>query len=172
MRTLVLFMLSVPVFSALADLPKDMPQRKHGLWDITMEHQGGHKMTMQTCVGPGTDSVNYQAGEKMSQKHCSKNTVTRQGGKIVAESVCRHGGSTIITRAVFTGDFGSGYRADIHSRYEPPMAGLKESKQAISARWTGPCKPGQKPGDTSMPGMGGRGPVNINMKDMMERMRR
>ncbi|MEK7734783.1 MAG: DUF3617 family protein, partial [Pseudomonadota bacterium] len=131
MRTLILFMLSVLALPALADLPKDMPQRKHGLWDITMEHHDGRKMTMQHCVGAGTDGVAYQAGQKMSQKHCSKNTMSREAGKIVAESVCKFGGTTTTTRSVFSGDFGSNYRGDIHTRYDPPMMGMREAKQAI-----------------------------------------
>ena len=172
MRTLILFLFTALALPALAELPKDMPKRKHGLWDITMEHHDGRKMTMQHCIGPGTDSVNYQAGQKMQQKHCSKNSVSREGGKIVAESVCKFGGTTTTTRAVFSGDYSSNYRGEIHTRYEPAMMGMREAKQAIAARWTGACKPGQKPGDVSMPGMDGRGPVNINMKDMMDRLRR
>jgi len=36
----------------------------------------------------------------------------------------------------------------------------------IDAKWLGPCKPGQKPGDISMPGM----PEGINMDDLMKKM--
>ena len=53
------------------------------------------------------------------------------------------------------------------------MQGMSESNMTQEARWLGPCKAGQKPGDVIMPGMGG---VNINdmMKDpkMQEMMRK
>ena len=35
------------------------------------------------------------------------------------------------------------------------------------ARWLGPCKPGQKPGDVIMPNMGGAG-GSINVNEMMK----
>jgi hypothetical protein len=48
--------------------------------------------------------------------------------------------------------------------------------QKVDARWIGPCKPGQKPGDVAVEGMGG---MNMNevmnadprqMKEMMQKM--
>ncbi|HEY7219560.1 MAG TPA: hypothetical protein VH985_14340, partial [Candidatus Binatia bacterium] len=66
--------------------------------------------------------------------------------------------------AVFTGRFDSSYKADIKSSYEPPMAGMKESSSMIEAKWLGPCKAGQKPGDIVMPGM-----PNINIDEMKKR---
>jgi len=38
---------------------------------------------------------------------------------------------------------------------------MKESSSVIEAKWLGPCKAGQKPGDIVMPGM-----PNINMDAM------
>jgi hypothetical protein len=69
--------------------------------------------------------------------------------------------STATTRAVFTGQFDSAYKADIKSTYEPPMSGMKESSSVIEAKWLGPCKAGRKSGDIVMPGM-----PNINMDAM------
>jgi hypothetical protein len=74
-------------------------------------------------------------------------------------------GTTTTTRGVFTGQFDSSYKGDIKSTYEPPLHGMKESASMIEAKWVGACKPGQKPGDISMPGM-----PNINMNDMMKNM--
>src|SRR5262249_1850753 len=47
----------------------------------------------------------------------------------------------------FTGSFDSAYRVETTSTYEPPMAGVKEGSAIIEARWLGPCKADQKPGD-------------------------
>jgi hypothetical protein len=182
MRLLIpAILLSMAGTANAADVPKDAPQRKHGLWEMTIEHQGGHKITMKTCVGPGFDSVSQRqdgpGGPRMQrqQGNCSKNTVSRQAGKVVIDSVCQHGGTTATTHAEFTGDFNSEYRADIHTRFDPPMRGMKEARQVMAMRWLGACKPGQRPGDVEMqlPGMEGRGgPGGFNMKDMMERMKR
>ena len=69
------------------------------------------------------------------------------------------------TRAVFTGQFDTAYKADIKSTYEPPLQGMKESTSVLDAKWLGACKPGQKAGDISMPGM-----PNMNMNDMMKKL--
>ena len=49
----------------------------------------------------------------------------------------------------------------------------ERSAASLDARWVGPCKPGQKPGDVIMPNVGG---MNINemMKDpkIQEMMKR
>ena len=43
---------------------------------------------------------------------------------------------------------------------------MSETKLTQEARWLGPCKPGQKPGDIVMPGMP---PMNAgNMQEMMK----
>jgi hypothetical protein len=182
MRTAILFVLALSAFPALAETAKDAPMRKHGLWEMTIEHQGGHKMSMKTCVGPGFDSVSQQQGGpggpgmRRQQSNCSKQTVSRQAGKVIIDSVCKHGDSTATTHAEFTGDFSTQYRADMHTRFDPPMRGMREARQVMAMRWLGPCKPGQRPGDVEMqlPGMEGRGgaPGSFNMKDMMERMKR
>src|SRR3989344_1083199 len=93
MRMLILFLLTALALPALADDPKGAPTRKHGLWEMTMEHQGGHKMTMRNCVGPGSYSVSQPQGgpgadgKKMrKQQNCRKHTVSRQSGKVEMDS--------------------------------------------------------------------------------------
>jgi hypothetical protein len=83
-------------------------------------------------------------------------------GKVTVHSVCRHQGTTATTDAVITGDFDKAYRNDMVTRFSPPQNGIKEMKMVQEARWLGPCKPGQKPGDVIMPGMG-----KFNMQEMM-----
>jgi len=174
MRTVIVLLFTALSLPVLAESPGNMPVRKHGLWEITMD-TGGHHMTMKHCVGPGTDSVAHQAGQKMQRSKCSKNTVRRQGSKVIGESVCKFGGTTATTRMEFSGDFTTNYRGNLHTRYDPPMRGMREARQIMTARWTGPCKPGQRPGDVEMqmPGAGGRGgPGSFNMQDMLKRMQR
>ena len=160
--TLVVILLAA---GAAAAASFDAPKRKSGLWDIKIssgQAQGAH--AMQQCIDEKTDDLmkNEMGGNQKPQ--CSKNEMRKEGDRIIAESVCKVQNSTATTRAVFTGHFDSAYKADIKSTYEPPMAGMKESSTVIEAKWLGPCKAGQKPGDIVMPGM-----PNINIDEMKKR---
>jgi len=89
--------------------------------------------------------------------------VKSQGNKVTTHSVCKFEGTTATTDATFIGAFDSAYKGDMKIRYTPPMHGLSESKMTMEAKWLGPCKPGQKPGDVIMPNMKG-----MNMNEMMK----
>ena len=151
--------------SAASAATIDAPKRKSGLWEIKMSNAATKGMTMQQCIDQSTDDLmkNNMAG--MEKPSCSKNELRRDGDKIISESVCKVGASTATTRAVLTGHFDSAYKADIRSTYDPPLHGMKESTTVLDAKWLGACKPGQKAGDTSMPGM-----PNFNMNDMMKNL--
>jgi hypothetical protein len=158
----ILLFVALFLMSGLALGASDLPKRKSGLWEIKISNSTGKgAQAMQQCIDEKTDDLtknNMAATEKQS---CSKNAMRREGDKLVAESICKFNGSTAKTRAVFTGKFDSAYKADIKSTYEPPLHGMRESSAVIDAKWLGSCKPGQRPGDISIPG----GP-NINMNDM------
>ena len=157
-------LISLFISSAWADAPKDMPKRKSGLWELNMKMDAAPApMRMQQCVDEKSDDLMRQQGEKQSQTKCSKNTFTKVGNRVTSESVCQFGQTTATTKAVFTGDFSTAYRGEIHSTYNPPMHGMKESHQTLEAKWLGPCMPGQKPGDVMMQGMG-----TINPAEMMK----
>ena len=51
---------------------------------------------------------------------------------------------------------------DSTSTYQPPFMGKSDGKAVIDAKWVGPCKADQKPGDMVMPGG-----VKMNVMDMM-----
>jgi len=140
----------------------DAPKRKSGLWEMKMS--GGQAKGMpaiQQCIDEKTDDLMQKEMGERQKSQCSKNELRKEGDKVVAESACKVENSTAKTRAVFTGRFDSAYKADIKTVYEPPLKGMKESSSVIEAKWLGPCKAGQRPGDISMPGM-----PNINMDDM------
>jgi hypothetical protein len=148
--------------NAAAAASFDPPKRKSGLWEINIssgQTKGSH--AMQQCIDEKTDDLMKKELTENQKPQCSKNEMRKEGDKIIAESVCKVQNSTATTRAVFTGRFDSAYKADIKSTYEPPMSGMKESSSVIEAKWLGPCKAGQKPGDIVMPGM-----PNINIDEM------
>jgi hypothetical protein len=167
MRRAVLVLCPLLLATGLATAA-DAPARKSGLWEMTNNMQGPMAMTqtMQQCIDEKTDKLTEQNGMQEAQKHCSKNEVSRSGNKVVSDSVCKFEGTTATTHAEFTGDFGSSYRGDIKTTYNPPMQGMAGMQMTISAKWLGPCKPGQKPGDVIMPGG-----MKFNAADMQKGMK-
>jgi len=68
----------------------------------------------------------------------------------VIDSVCKIGSTTATSHAVMSGDFSSAYRMESKSTYSPPLMGRAEGSAVIEAKWIGPCKAGQKPGEMIM----------------------
>lgn len=148
MRTMIFFALLAPI--ALAQ-GADAPGRKSGLWEIKMHSAGlARAVTLEQCVDQKSDNLARQQG---AQQRCSKTSVRREGGKIIAESECQVEGSMAKTRAVMSGDLSTAYSADVKTTFSPPLHGMKEQNATMQARWVGACKAGQKPGETIMPGM-------------------
>ena len=143
----------------------DAPRRKSGLWEVRTQMAGMPSQgPMQMCVDQASDNLMQERAKEKA--NCLVMDVNRGAGKVTIHSVCKLDGTTATTDAVITGDFDSNYRNDMHIRYNPPQHGMSEMKMTQEARWLGPCKPGQKPGDIMMPGMP---PVNAgNMQEMMK----
>ncbi len=134
---------------------QDAPKRKSGLWEISMTMpQMPAPMVSRQCVDQKTDDLGKSASRDPSTK-CSKQSVRREGANVVVESVCQIEGSTATTRGVFTGDFSSAYKGEMTTRFVPPLHGSAENRMNFQARLTGPCAPGQKPGDVAVQGMPG-----------------
>lgn len=133
---------------------EDVPNRKPGLWEIKSSMQGVPANAMpatQQCIDEKTDVLMQQrAGQSGA---CKQMDIKRDGERTTIHSVCTHDQVTATTDAVFTGSFDSSYRGDIKVKYEPPMQGVSQSAMTLQARWLGPCKPGQKPGDIMINGM-------------------
>lgn len=150
------------VTSGLAFGASDFPKRKSGLWEIKISNSTGKgAQALQQCIDEKTDNLTRSNMTPAQKQSCSKSEMRKEGDKLVAESICKFDGSAVKTRAVFTGKFDSAYKADIKSTYEPPLRGMRESSAVIDAKWLGSCKPGQKAGDISIPGM-----PNIDMNEM------
>jgi len=163
MRYVLALITLIFVTSAQA-APNDMPARKPGLWEIKMQVPGmPQPMLSQHCIDEKTDNMLQQQGQSQARQQCSKNSMHKEGNKIILESVCKFDGTTATTKAVFSGDFSRNYRGEINTTYAPPMHGMKFSQQTLEGKWLGACKAGQKPGDVIMPGMG-----SMNLNEMMK----
>lgn len=141
----------------------DAPKRKSGLWEVKTQMTGmPGQGPMQMCIDQASDNVMSDRSAPRAKADCPVMEVRPGAGRITVHSVCRHDGTTATTDAEITGDFDKSYRSDMVTRFNPPQNGMKEMKMTQEARWLGPCKPGQKPGDIIMPGVG-----KLNMQDMM-----
>ena len=152
---------------AMPALALDFPARKPGLWEIrTGDGSGGKDAaaghTMQQCIDAASDKALRDMGQGMGKDLCSKQELSSDGGKLVMDSVCKIGTTTATSHAVMTGDFSSTYRMESKSTYSPPLMGRTEGTSVMEAKWVGPCKPGQKPGDMVM-----SNGMTMNVLDMM-----
>ena len=162
--------LAVLSFLAAGAAAQDAPRRKSGLWEISMSSpQMPAPMVSRQCVDEKTDDMSKSASRGGSEK-CSKQSVRREGGNVVFESVCLIDGSTATTRGVFSGDFNSSYKGEMTTRFAPPLHGNAESRMSFQARLTGPCAPGQKPGDVAVQGMPGKAGAGGMSADEARRM--
>jgi len=147
-RIITLTLSAVLLLSAPAP-GAELPKRKSGLWEMKVKVDGGVAMpALQHCVDGAQDDL---LGE--SSADCSKREVRKDGERWVADLVCKVEGSTATSRMVITGSFDGAYRVESKTSYEPPYKGVKESSLVQEAKFLGPCKPGQKPGDL-VPQMG------------------
>lgn len=153
----------------------DAPKRKSGLWELKTQMAGMPSPgAMQMCVDQNTDNIMQERSRE--KVNCEVMDVNRSAGKVNIHSVCKHEGATVTSDALITGDFESGYKSDMKISYSPPRHGMSEMRLTQEAKWLGPCKPGQKPGDVMMPGMAGGMNVQQMMNDpqireMMKRQR-
>jgi hypothetical protein len=133
------------------------PQRRPGLWEVrgVGSDAAGLPPTLH-CIGERTDTADQHLGRTPGVRGaCRLGPFVRAGDAWVAESVCREGKTVVSSRKVAVGDFRSHYRIDTVVRYEPPLAGVREEdREALEAKYLGPCSPGMKPGDIEMPGLG------------------
>jgi len=141
---------------AVPALALDFPARKPGLWEIrTGDGSGGKDAaaghTMQQCIDAASDKALRDMGQGMGKDLCSKQELSSDGGKLVMDSVCKIGNTVATSHAVMSGEFGTAYRMESKSSYSPPLMGRAEGHSVMEAKWIGPCKADQKPGDMVMP---------------------
>lgn len=141
----------------------DLPMRKSGLWQIKVENAiDGQKMpdlmTMQMCIDRSKDDLTAEPKDMKKgdmRKQCSKMDVKRTGSRVVIDSVCTVGKHVTTGRTVITGNLNNEYRMENTTRFTPPM---QTTSSVTTGKWLGPCKPGQKHGSLTLPGMPGMGP--------------
>ena len=133
----------------------DLPTRKAGLWELTMDFHNTRlpQQTMRQCTDADSDRLMNLNFAGSNEQACSKKDIVPSNGGYVIDSECTFGGMTTVSHAVVTGSFDSAYAVDVAStrRGGPPgMPANGASHMSITAKWIGPCAAGQKPGDVIM----------------------
>ena len=164
-QRLVLFYLGAALLAllpALAARADDMPLRKAGLWEMKIAKTGSvlPEMTMQHCTDETTDKQMNTAFSPAAKEACSKHDIEKTATGYVSDSVCGAGGVSVTSHSEVIGDFNSAYtvKSTVHS--DKGAGGVHDVTSTIEAKWLGPCKPDQKPGDIVMPGG-----FKMNIKD-------
>ena len=149
-----------PASGARAD---EMPLRKPGLWQMKIVKTGSllPEMTMQHCTDETTDKQMSAALSPVAKEACSKRDIEKTATGYVSDSVCSAGDATVTSHSDVIGDFNSAYtvKSTMHSE-KGPKGVPRDIISTIEAKWLGPCKPDQKPGDIVMPGG-----FKMNIKD-------
>src|SRR4051794_34725013 len=168
MRYFFSSLLAVTFFAGPA-LAIDMPSRKPGLWQLTMNFEGGKvpTQTMKHCIDAETDKLMNSPAGSMGREQCTQNNVQRVGSTVVIDSVCKFGNMTNISHAVASGDFNSNYTVQVDSKREGgpavPGGAPGTTKMMITAKWLGGCEAGQKPGDMIM-----EGGMKVNVRELQQ----
>lgn len=149
-----------------------LPKRKSGLWEISTASSASARndkggMTISMCVDQNSDADWMQGGQQMAQAKCAKQDYKVERDRVTFSSVCNLGKTTATTKGVASGDFNKAYKVEADSTYEPPIGNMKQASTTITAKWLGPCKAGQRPGDMVMPNG-----MTVNMNDMMKHMKK
>jgi hypothetical protein len=145
--------LGVLIVSPAAAL--DLPARKPGLWEIKMIMDGPQPagpMMQLICIDAATDKLLH---DKMSGVGaCSQQDMSRSGSTIVVDSSCKIANMSTHSHMVIEGDFDSAYTMKVSTTIEGgPAQSQRPIKRdmTLQAKWQGPCRAGQKPGDIEMP---------------------
>ena len=151
--------LTVKIFSALVSFcllaslttsasATDVPKRKSGLWEIKTHIEGMPDMgPMLECVDQNTDNLMQQGAKEGEDTDCKSLDVKRSGDKVTIHSECKLDETTTLSIDYsLEGSFDSAYKGTVKSQTKSSN-GTSETSITLDARWLGPCKPGQKPGD-------------------------
>ena len=134
----------------------DLPTRKAGLWEMTMDFHNGRlpQRTMKQCTDAASDKLMNMNFAGPNEQACSKKDIVRNAQGVVIDSVCNFSGATTTSHAVVTGSFDSAYAVDVTSTRQgapaPGMAASGGTHMTITAKWVGPCAAGARPGDVTM----------------------
>ena len=146
-------------------LAQEFPRLKPGLWEVnvaTARGNGAAPKVSTMCLDDSVQQVMYRMSTGMMAGMCSKHEMTISGSKVTTLANCDLGFTKMQSQSVMTLTGNSAYHTESHATFDPPMNGMKESTTMIDGKHIGPCKPGQQPGDMTLPGG-----QTMNIRQMM-----
>jgi len=162
--------LALVLASAATTAPaQDFPKLKPGLWEMERssdrERAGRapaqpNRMTM--CLDESVQREMIEMGGGAMKGLCSKHDFTISGNRGRGDFVCDVAGSRMHSKSTMKLQGDVGYRTEIDTPYDPPLAGQPHTKTVVTARYLGACKAGQRAGDMIMPNG-----QTMNMRDIM-----
>ena len=131
-RSLAFLAASVAILAFSGANAAEGLDHKPGLWETRVQ-VAGRTMVTQMCTDAATEARNNATTAAYMKEHCTKNEQSQQGDKFVNDSDCTFAGHHVVGHGVTT-RIGDG-------------AFHTEGTIISDAKWLGPCKAGQKPGD-------------------------
>jgi hypothetical protein len=145
-------------------LAQDFPKLKPGLWEMERSAERGaqHPNRMTMCLDDTVQKEMFDMGAGAMKGMCSKHEFKMSGNRGTGDFICDFGGSRMHSKSTMQMTGNTGYRTEIHTTYDPPFMGQRETTTVLSARHVGACKPGQRPGDMLLPNG-----QTLNVRDTM-----
>ena len=150
--------LSFAAIGLLATTPaiaQELPTRKAGLWEMKLgAGMGGSGQAIQHCTDAATDKALNASALAAGEQECAKRDIKKTAGGMTVDSTCTISGRTVTTHMEIVGSFDSAYTMKVSSEAGGPLPPGMPAQMTITmeAKWLGPCKADQKPGDMIMPG--------------------
>jgi hypothetical protein len=142
----------------------DYPTRKAGLWELTMTMTSGRTMTMSQCTDPSIDKDMIANASPNVQQACTRSDLQKTATGYASGSTCKFGAMTTVSHSEIAGDFNAAYTVTVTGHNTGGPAGMPaDTNMTMAAKWVGPCKADQTPGDMIMPGG-----VKMNVKEMQK----
>jgi hypothetical protein len=145
-------------------LAQDFPRLKPGLWEMerTAERGAQHPNRMTMCLDDTVQKDMFDMGAGAMKGMCSKHDFRMSGSRGTGDFICDFGGSRMHSKSTMQMTGNTGYRTEIHTTYDPPFMGQRETTTVLTARHIGACKAGQRPGDMILPNG-----QTLNVRDTM-----
>jgi len=142
----------------------EYPTRKAGLWEMTMSIGSGRTMTISQCTDAATDKDLITNSGASVQQVCTRTELQKTATGYANDSTCKFGAMTTTSHIEIAGDFDSAYTVNItgHNSGGPAILPA-DTNVTMQAKWVGPCKADQTPGDMIMPGG-----IKVNVKDLQK----
>ena len=142
----------------------EFPKLKAGQWQINMTNGkgDGHPRVSTMCLDDSVQREMYRMSTGMAAGMCSKHELKVAGNKVTTLANCDLGVAKMQSQAVMTLNGNTSYHTEARATFDPPLNGAREQSTVIDGKYVGACKPGQQPGDITLPGG-----QTVNVRQMM-----